>query len=103
MRAGRLVLSEIRFFARRRDTFAFETTLSGRSYLRLIRQLKKRGYRVKFFFLWVGTVEVALSRVKDRVLKGGHDVPEPIVRRRFSRSIRNFFREYRQGGFLVSI
>ena len=51
---------------------------------------------MKFFFLWVGTVEVALSRVKDRVLKGGHDVPEPVVRRRFSRSIRNFFREYRQ-------
>ena len=96
MRAGRLVLSEIRFFARRRDTFAFETTLSGRSYLRLIRQLKKRGYKVKFFFLWVGTVEVALSRVRDRVLKGGHDVPEPVVRRRFGRSIGNFFRDYRQ-------
>ncbi len=96
VRAGRLMLSEIRFFSQRRVPFAFETTLSGRSYLRLIRHLKKRGYRVHFFFLWVGTVDVALSRVKDRVLKGGHDVPEPVIRRRFNRSIGNFFSEYRE-------
>src|SRR5216684_7307368 len=95
VRAGRLVLSEIRFFARRRDTFAFETTLSGRSYLRLIRELKKQGYKVHFFFLWVKSVDVALSRVKDRVLKGGHDMPESVIRRRFGRSIRNFLAEYR--------
>jgi predicted ABC-type ATPase len=63
VRAGRLMLSEIRFFAQRRATFAFETTLSGRSYLRLIRQLKKQGYEVHFFFLWVKSVDVALSRV----------------------------------------
>ena len=95
LRAGRLVLSEIRFFARRRVSFAFETTLSGRSYLRLIPRLKKQGYRVHIFFLWVKSVDVALSRIKDRVLKGGHDVPEAIVRRRFSRSIQNFLTEYR--------
>jgi predicted ABC-type ATPase len=95
VRAGRLMLGEIRFFSRRRDTFAFETTLSGRSYLRLIRQLKKQGYKVHFFFLAVKDVDVALSRVRDRVLKGGHDVPEAVIRRRFSRSIRNFLAEYR--------
>ena len=96
VRAGRLMLSEISFFAQRRATFAFETTLSGRSYLRLIRQLKKQGYEVHFFFLWVKSVDVALSRVRERVLKGGHDVPEAVVRRRFGRSIRNFLREYRR-------
>ena len=96
VRAGRLMLSEIRFFARQRETFAFETTLSGRGYLRLIRQLKKQGYKVHFFFLAVKDVNVALSRVRDRVLKGGHDVPEAVIRRRFSRSIKNFLREYHQ-------
>jgi predicted ABC-type ATPase len=96
VRAGRLMLSEIRFFARRHETFAFETTLSGRGYLRLIRQLKKQGYKVHFFFLAVKDVNVALSRVRDRVLKGGHDVPEAVIRRRFSRSIKNFLRKYRQ-------
>ena len=49
-----------------------------------------------FFFLWVKSVDVALSRVRERVLKGGHDVPEAVVRRRFGRSISNFFSEYRR-------
>jgi len=95
VRAGRLVLSEIGFFARRRVSFAFETTLSGRSYLRLLRELKKQGYRVHLFFLWVDTVDVALARVRERVLKGGHDIPESVQYRRFGRSIRNFFLDYR--------
>src|SRR5260370_21264332 len=57
VRAGRLMFSEIRFFAQRRATVAFETTLSGRSYLRLIRQLTKQVYEDHFFFLWVKTVD----------------------------------------------
>jgi predicted ABC-type ATPase len=96
VRAGRLMLNEIRFFALRRATFAFETTFSGRSYLKLIRQFKKQGYEVHIFFLWVKSVDVALSRVRERVLKGGHDIPEALVRRRFGRSISNFFAEYRR-------
>jgi len=95
VRAGRLVLSEIRFFAQRKVSFAFETTLSGRSYLKLIRQLKKQGYNVHVFFLWVRSVEVAVSRVKDRVLNGGHGIPEVIIRRRFGRSSRSFLAEHR--------
>ena len=70
VRAGRLMLNEIAFFAERRATFAFETTLSGRSYLKLIRRLKKLGYEVHIFFLWVKSADVALSRVRERVLKG---------------------------------
>ena len=95
VRAGRLVLSEIKLFATRRASFGFETTLSGRTNLRLIRLLRKKGYKVHFFFLWVKSVDVAISRVRDRVLKGGHDVPETVIRRRFARSIGNFLREYR--------
>ena len=94
VRAGRLMLREIKFYAQRRLPFAFETTLSGRSYLRLVRDLKNQGYRVHLFFLSVGIVDVALSRVSERVLKGGHDVPELVIRRRFKRSIRNFLNEY---------
>lgn len=71
IRAGRLVLSEIAFFSQRRVSFGFETTLSGRSYLRLIQQLKRKGYRVHLFFLFVESVDVALSRIQERVLKGG--------------------------------
>jgi predicted ABC-type ATPase len=94
-RAGRLMLREIELRARRVEDFGFETTLSGRTHLNVIRDLSKGGYAVHLFFLWVPTVGLALSRVRDRVRRGGHDVPAPIVRRRFERSISNFFRHYR--------
>lgn len=94
VRAGRLVLEEIERLAKQRADFGFESTLSGRSYLNLIRDLKRREYQVHIFFLFVYGVEVSISRIKDRVIKGGHNVPEADVRRRFDRSIRNFFLEY---------
>jgi predicted ABC-type ATPase len=81
--------------AERRVSFAFETTLSGRSHLALLRKLKAEGYDIHFFFLWLKSVELALSRVKERVSRGGHDVPEPVVRRRFDRSMQNFLLYYR--------
>ena len=86
---------EIRSFAERRISFAFETTLSGRSYLTLLRKLKAEGYDIHFFFLWLKSVDLALSRVKERVSRGGHDVPEPVIRRRFDRSMENFLLPYR--------
>jgi predicted ABC-type ATPase len=69
-RAGRMMLNEIQSFSKRRDPFAFETTLSGRSYISLIRRLKRKGYKVYLFFLCVENVEVALSRIRQRVMKG---------------------------------
>ena len=97
-RAGRLMLAEIERYASRGESFGFETTLSGRSYVTLLRRLKKRGYKLHFFYLWLPTIRLALARVRARVLEGGHDVPEPIVRRRFDRSIRNFLQQYRPLG-----
>jgi predicted ABC-type ATPase len=93
-RAGRMMLNEIQSFTKKRESFAFETTLSGRSYLNLIRRLKRKGYKVHLFFLCLDSVDVALSRIAQRVTKGGHDVPEAVARRRFDRSVRNFFRDY---------
>jgi len=95
VRAGRLMLSEMRSFATKGESFAFETTLSGKSYEFLLRRLKAAGYEITIFFLWVESVDLSLSRVRERVARGGHDVPEPVVRRRFERSIRNFLTRYR--------
>ena len=95
IRAGRLVLAEINHFGKRGIDFAFETTLSGRSHLNTIRQLRNWEYAVHFFYLWVPSIELALDRVRGRVLSGGHDVPEVVVRRRFDRSIKNFLTNYR--------
>jgi predicted ABC-type ATPase len=95
IRAGRLMLEEIELSVRRGADFGFETTLSGRTHLRVIRDLKKRAYQVHFFYLWVPSVELALARIRERVSRGGHDVPEAAVRRRFERSITNFLVHYR--------
>jgi predicted ABC-type ATPase len=94
VRAGRLMLEEIDLLARRSVDFGFETTLSGRAHLNLIRSLKHRQYKVNIFYLWLPNVEVALSRVRERVSGGGHDIPEHVVRRRFDRSMRNFLALY---------
>jgi predicted ABC-type ATPase len=98
LRAGRLMRDEIDRYVKRGEDFGFETTLAGRSYLGLIRRLKKRGYQVHFFYVMVPTVDLALTRIRGRVAGGGHDIPESTVRRRFGRSLRNFFAYYRQLG-----
>ena len=95
LKAGRLLLKQIHEFAARRADFAFETTLSGKTYASLLRLLQQQGYRTYLFFLWIPSVELALARIRNRVAEGGHDVPVADVRRRFNRSVRNFFSVYR--------
>lgn len=95
IRAGRLMLKEIQRLSRRGESFGFETTLSGRTYIPLLRTLRRQGYSIELFFLWIPDAELAISRVKGRVLQGGHHVPAEVVRRRFERSLRNFFLHYR--------
>lgn len=94
-RAGRLMLEEIQRLAASGRDFGFESTLSGRTYMPLLRELTQRGYAAHLFFLWLPTTNLALSRIRNRVRKGGHDVPARVVRRRFERSMHNFFVHYR--------
>lgn len=93
-RAGRLVLELIREIAGQKRNFAFETTLSGRTYASMIRRLKVVGYGIHMFYLWIPSVELALDRIKKRVQNGGHSVPEAVVRRRYQKSLRNLFSLY---------
>ena len=90
------MLNEIHEHVRKGDSFAFETTLSGRGYARWILCWQKQGYRVKLFFLQLPTSDAAIGRVKKRVLEGGHDVPESVIRRRFLAGWRNFESIYRE-------
>jgi predicted ABC-type ATPase len=94
IKAGRLVLEQIRRFANKKVDFAFETTLSGKLYVNLFKSLKAKGYKIHLFFLWIPDTDLAISRIKDRVAHGGHNVPIEDVLRRFERSIRNFLRLY---------
>jgi predicted ABC-type ATPase len=96
VQAGRLMLQEMdRHFAVR-SSFALETTLSGRGYLRLIDSWQAAGYRVKLIFLQLDSPEEAIARVAQRVQQGGHDVPEGVIRRRFEAGRDNFRRLYAQ-------
>jgi predicted ABC-type ATPase len=90
IQAGRIMLSEIQRRVRKGDSFAFETTLSGRVYARFIPQWRRQGYRVKLIFLSLPTSDVAVQRVATRVAQGGHDVASSVVRRRFDAGLRNF-------------
>ncbi len=94
-RAARLVLEQIQLVSSRRLDFGFETTLSGRSYLHILEQLRRSGYQIELCFLWVRSVDLALARIAGRVCRGGHDIPSDTVRRRFDRGLGNFLGLYR--------
>jgi predicted ABC-type ATPase len=94
IKAGKLVLQQVHEFAERGVDFAFETTLSGKSYVNLLAELKAKSYGLHLFFLWIPSPELAIERIKDRVRDGGHDVPAEDVRRRFVRGVNNFFKLY---------
>lgn len=90
IRAGRLMLEEIHRHVTARESFAFETTLSGRGYVPMIRRWQALGYRVELVFLRLNRPETAIARVATRVEQGGHAIPEATIRRRFASGLRNF-------------
>ncbi len=96
IRAGRLMLEEIDLNFDEGRSFAFETTLSGHTYLHRIAKWRDAGFNVKLIFLSLATAEEAIARVAMRVQQGGHDVPEDVIRRRFASGMRNFLEIYRQ-------
>jgi predicted ABC-type ATPase len=90
IRAGRIMLSEIERRTRKGESFAFEATLSGHVYARLIPRWRSDGYRVRLIFLSLPDPEIAIARVAARVAQGGHNVRSAVVRRRFHSGLRNF-------------
>ncbi len=87
--AGRLFLQQIEHHVAAGRDFAFETTLAGRGYLRLVRRLRAAGWRVELYYLALPNAEFSRLRVAERVAHGGHAVPDADVARRFPRSLRN--------------
>ncbi|HEX3821009.1 MAG TPA: zeta toxin family protein [Candidatus Sulfotelmatobacter sp.] len=87
--AARRVLSSARKHIQNRRSFAVETTLSGKGYLRMMLEARQRGFEIVLVYIGTENVEINLSRIRDRVLAGGHNVPENDVRRRYRRSFDN--------------
>ena len=94
-RAGRIALERMESYAAERRDFAFETTLSGRGYARRLIKWREQGYRIGMVYLRLRSADQVVRRVAQRVSEGGHDIPEPVARRRFERSWNNFVELYR--------
>jgi predicted ABC-type ATPase len=92
--AGRLFLSELDRLAKRKNDFAFESTLSGLTYVNRLTRWKRAGYRIEIVYLRISSPRLALRRIAARVKQGGHNVPRADVLRRFTRSWNNFERHY---------
>lgn len=92
--AGRIMLKRLRQLAQAREDFAFESTLSSRTFAPFLRKLIGDGYRVSIYYFSLANAQLAVRRVKLRVALGGHHVPPDVVRRRYARSLHNFMALY---------
>jgi predicted ABC-type ATPase len=93
-KAGRLLIEEARTLIAAKASFAIESTLSGKTYVAMIREAKARGYRFLLHYILIGSGDQAVGRVALRVKLGGHHVPEDDIRRRFDRSRKHFLADY---------
>jgi predicted ABC-type ATPase len=92
--AGKLMLTRIKKLIESGENFAFETTLATKSYVNLVESAKQKGFQVTLLFFWLYSPELAISRVKNRVIEGGHNIPEDVIRRRYKSGLKNFFKLY---------
>ena len=92
--AGRIFLRRIDEMILRGREFAFETTLSGRAYVRLFGRLRERGFRIVLFYLWIPSPAFSAARVASRVANGGHDIQPDTIERRYLKSLGNLFHLY---------
>jgi len=95
LEAGRIMIKQIDDCVSKNESFAFETTLSGKGYIRKINEWKRQDYEIIIYFLKIPSVEFAIERVKLRVARGGHNIPEQDIRRRFDRGWANFNNYYK--------
>lgn len=92
--AGRIMLERINKLAEAKENFAFETTLSTRTFVPKLKRMRENGYKFKLVFLWLRNEELAVLRVAERVKQGGHDIPTETIKRRYHKGLQNFFRLY---------
>jgi predicted ABC-type ATPase len=91
IQAGKVMLQRINQLMHEKEDFAFETTLSTKSYISLIKTAKERGYFVTLLFFWLNDVKLAKQRVATRVKEGGHNIPKEVIERRYKNGLQNLF------------
>jgi len=93
--AGRIMLKRLRELFEQRESFSFETTLTGFGYTLLLEEMRAAGYRIRLDYLWIPNLDITRERVKQRVRKGGHDIPDEVQQRRFGKGLRLLLEHYR--------
>ena len=94
VRASRILINAMAEHEERREDFAIETTLASRSLAPRVRRLREMGYEFQLLFFWLESPELNIQRVAERVRKGGHHIPEEVIRRRYVAGLKNFFTLY---------
>lgn len=92
--ASRYLVMKFKYLVNRKTDFGVETTLATRTLLNMIKEAQADGYKITIMYLWLNDVEIAINRVKHRVDNGGHDIPQEVIRRRFTRGLEYFFKDY---------
>lgn len=95
IRAGKIMLEEVRNCFHRGESFAIETTLAGKGYLKHIKRWREAGYHVSLIFLSLSNVTISIERVATRVSQGGHHIPTPVIQRRFNSGLTLFHSHYK--------
>nr|WP_020475404.1 zeta toxin family protein [Zavarzinella formosa] len=95
IQAGQIMLARLNDLADKKASFAFESTLSGRTYISFLRRLQTEGYRVELCYFWLPSPEMSIERVRLRVKSGGHHIPAETIRRRHPKTMSNFWDDYR--------
>ena len=93
-RASRILINAMEEYEARREDFAIETTLASRSLAPRVRRLQQGGYEFQLLFFWLASPELNIQRVAERVQRGGHHIPEDVIRRRYVAGLKNFFNLY---------
>ncbi len=96
IRAGKIMLQEVQACFQRGESFAIETTLSGKGYLKHIKRWREAGYQVSLIFLSLNDVNISIERVAKRVAQGGHNIPTAVIKRRFKSGLELFHSHYKQ-------
>lgn len=92
--AGRIMLHRVNELLAHGETFAFETTLATKSYRSKVIEAQSKGYNVSLLFFWLNSTDLAIERVRTRVLEGGHNIPTDVIERRYVNGIKNLFNIY---------
>ncbi len=92
--AGRIMLNRMEELLRSEESFAFETTLASKTFVKFIKEAKFHNFEITLIFFWLKSHEIAVERVKTRVLEGGHNIPTDIIERRYKSGLFNFFNIY---------